>query len=104
MTMIRRTFSATVVLLGLMAGEGWAQQAFDQDLGVDPATRETTEVVPDAKAAAGLEPAAGGGASTPGAGTTSLGAGGAATGGEAYETPASPTTAATDAARAKIWN
>jgi len=91
----RLAWSGAVVAAALgFSRTGVAQQQFDDQLGVGRSARETTEVVPDPEAAAGIKVGSTGGT------TTSQ----PATGGESYETPGTPTTPSMSAERAVIWH
>jgi hypothetical protein len=91
----RLALGAAVVASALgVSRSGFAQQQFDDQLGVGASARETTEVVPDPEAAAGIKASS----------TTGPATGGTAAGGESYATPGATTTPDMSAARAVLWN
>jgi hypothetical protein len=97
--MIRLALGAAVVAAALGASRVvLAQQQFDEQLGVGAAARATTEVVPDADAAAGIKAGSTTGPAAAGNGST--------TGNATYDGPpgSSPTTPGMSAERAVIWH
>jgi hypothetical protein len=106
-TLVGSRFALGAAVAAAMLGvsrPGVAQEQFDKALGVDPATREAAEVIPEAEAAAGLKPA-GVGAPAAGGGATQAGPTTPGAANEPYMAPpASGSDPATEAARLAVWN
>jgi hypothetical protein len=93
----RLALSAAVVAAVLGSRAAVAQQQFDDQLGVGRSARETTEVVPNPEAAAGISGGSATGPAAAGSGST--------TGAATYEGTSGPsTTPSMSAERAVIWN